>query len=93
MKIAGTTPTKNTARQPKRGSTSAVTIAASAVADRPAALHQAERLAAMLLPATSRETSAAPLAHSPPMPSPSSTRNDRELRHVLREAARGVKTE
>ena len=45
---AGATPARNTPRQPQTGSTSALTAAAGRVADRPGALHDAERLAAVL---------------------------------------------
>ena len=86
-------PTKNTARHPYRGSTIATTIAASAVADRPAALHHAERLAAMLLrPRFADERGAArPLAaHA----EAEQDAEHRELPDVLREARRRtVKTE
>ncbi len=66
---AGSTPTKNTARQPRRGSTSATTPAAiiSPMAHvdciRPSALARCSggQVSAM---------SAAPVVHSPPMPSP-----------------------
>ena len=72
---AGSTPTKKTARQPKRGSTTSVTPAAiiSPIAHvdciRPSALPRCSggQISAM---------SAAPVVHSPPIPSPSTKRKN-----------------
>ena len=48
VKNAGRMPTKNTARHPKAGWTSGIDERGGGITDRPAALHEAERLATML---------------------------------------------
>ena len=73
VKRAGRTPTKNTTRQPHVGRTRAVTSAAA-----PLPIAHELCMNPSALPRVSAghvsDTSAAPLAHSPPMPNPSSTR-------------------
>src|SRR5687767_13441525 len=71
---AGTIPTKNTPRHPHSGNTNIVTTAA-----RPYPIAQELCIIPSAFPRCSAgqvsETSAAPLAHSPPKPRPRSTRN------------------
>ena len=70
---AGSTPTKKTARQPKRGSTASVTAAAII-----SPIAQADCIRPSALPrcwgGQTSAISAAPVVHSPPIPRPSTKR-------------------
>ena len=87
VRSAGRMPTKNTPRQPHRGMISQRHDGGRAVADRPRALHEPERLAAMLgRPRLGHERRAAG-----PLPAEAEAEQDaedRKLGHVLRETAR-----
>ena len=89
---AGITPTKNTARQPYRGSTSQVTIAAA-----PYPIAQALCISPSALPRCSRgqlsDTSDAPLAHSPPIPIPRQMRKTASCTTLCDRPHAAVKTE
>ena len=89
---AGSTPTKNTARHPQIGMTTATTSAASpyptahALCMKPSALPRcsADQVS---------DTSAAPLAHVPPIPSPRNTRKTASWATVCAKPHAAVNTE
>src|SRR5436309_893484 len=78
---AGSTPAKNTARQPNRGSTMATTSAAMA-----SPIAYADCISPSALPRCSARhvsaISAAPVVHSPPIPKPRTKRNTASCRNV-----------
>ena len=85
-------PTKNTARHPQRGSTKPTTIAAAA---KPIAhaLCMNPSARPRCFAGHVSDTSAAPLAHSPPMPSPSSARNTANCHRFCDSPQAAVNTE
>src|SRR5947209_4759593 len=91
-KNAGSTPTKNTARQPHSGSNNPVTIAA-----RPNPIAHELCMNANARPRVAAghdsDTSAAPLAHSPPIPNPRHTRKAASCHRLRDKPQSAVKIE
>ena len=92
VKNAGRMPTKNTARQPYLGRMKPTTIAAVA---KPIAHELCMKPSARprCFAGHVSDTSAAPLAHSPPMPRPSNARNTANCQRFCDSPHAAVKTE